>query len=215
MDHEPREVLMSRHAHANAETTRTRLLAAAKAELLAHGFEGASVRRLCTAAGYTTGALYFFFEDKEAVLREVVRPATSAILEATTLPSEDGPRDSDGVELRVRRLAKAVSTHRDATRILLANQQRPTFESFSQQLDEVLLEQLGLLAERAEPALAQSQVLGQPFAHWLTLCCTDRLIPAFLSSADERDVARLAAQLSRTAKARLNSLLDLARHWAA
>lgn len=45
--------------------TKSKLLASAKAEFLEKGYINASLRSICKNAGVTTGALYFFFRDKE------------------------------------------------------------------------------------------------------------------------------------------------------
>ncbi|SDL14203.1 ScbR family autoregulator-binding transcription factor [Streptomyces indicus] len=54
---------------------RTRvLIARAAAEVFAeYGFAGASVTKITERAGLTLGALYFHFENKEALAREIVR----------------------------------------------------------------------------------------------------------------------------------------------
>lgn len=57
-----------------APGTRERLLAAAAAEFLEHGYERASLRRICAEAGVTTGALYFVFKNKDDLFRAVVAP---------------------------------------------------------------------------------------------------------------------------------------------
>ncbi len=40
--------------------TKEKLLQSARAEFLAKGYQGASLRSICKASGVTTGALYFF-----------------------------------------------------------------------------------------------------------------------------------------------------------
>lgn len=52
--------------------TRRRLLESAKKEFLEKGYLQASLRSICKNAGVTTGALYFFFEGKEALFAELV-----------------------------------------------------------------------------------------------------------------------------------------------
>lgn len=54
--------------------TERRLLAAATKEFSAHGYDGASLRQICSSAGVTTGALYFFFQNKEDLFRRVIGP---------------------------------------------------------------------------------------------------------------------------------------------
>ena len=52
--------------------TRAKLLASAKAEFLEKGYMQASLRNICKNAGVTTGALYFFFKDKEDVFASLI-----------------------------------------------------------------------------------------------------------------------------------------------
>ena len=51
------------------QQTRQRLLRCAKAEFLSRGFEHASLRRICGAAGVTTGAVYFFLPKQGGFVR--------------------------------------------------------------------------------------------------------------------------------------------------
>lgn len=56
------------------KNTREQLIDAAAQVFLDKGFEGASLRAICKKAGVTTGALYFFFENKEALFGSIVEP---------------------------------------------------------------------------------------------------------------------------------------------
>ena len=48
------------------------LIEAAKKEFLEKGYNKASLRKICADAGVTTGALYFFFKNKEELFSEIV-----------------------------------------------------------------------------------------------------------------------------------------------
>ena len=48
------------------------LLASAKREFLEKGYAHASLRRICEGANVTTGALYFFFRNKEELFESLV-----------------------------------------------------------------------------------------------------------------------------------------------
>ena len=52
--------------------TKKHLIECAKAEFMEKGFAGASLRNICQEAGVTTGALYFFFHDKDDLFCEIV-----------------------------------------------------------------------------------------------------------------------------------------------
>ena len=61
-----------------------------------YGFEKSSLRRICTRAGVTTGALYASFRDKDDLFENVIKPVTdhidsvmgSIIGESGNLPAE-------------------------------------------------------------------------------------------------------------------------------
>ena len=71
---------MTRKAGAVPEETKMRLLESAALEFASYGFAKASLRRICANAEVTTGALYFFFQDKEDLFRQTLSPATGRIL---------------------------------------------------------------------------------------------------------------------------------------
>lgn len=52
---------------------------AAKQVFAAHGIEGASVRGIARAAGYTTGAIYTYFASKEDLYAEVLRDSLDTL----------------------------------------------------------------------------------------------------------------------------------------
>lgn len=54
--------------------TKEKLLRSARAEFIAKGYQGASLRTICKNAGVTTGALYFFFKDKDDLFTSLVAP---------------------------------------------------------------------------------------------------------------------------------------------
>ncbi len=55
-------------------TTQERILACSRREFLQKGFKGASLRRIAAAAGLTTGAIYGYFRDKNAIFEALVDP---------------------------------------------------------------------------------------------------------------------------------------------
>ena len=59
--------------------TKEKLLQSARAEFLAKGYQGASLRSICKASGVTTGALYFFFKDKDEVFTSLGAPQLNTL----------------------------------------------------------------------------------------------------------------------------------------
>lgn len=56
----------------NNKETKERLIESARAEFSEKGYTKASLRKICADAGVTTGALYFFFKDKEDLFAAIV-----------------------------------------------------------------------------------------------------------------------------------------------
>ena len=50
----------------------------------AEGLDGASLRAIAAAAGYTPAALYFHFESKEAIYAEVLRASLANLGQAVS-----------------------------------------------------------------------------------------------------------------------------------
>ncbi|MDP9600451.1 UNVERIFIED_ORG: AcrR family transcriptional regulator [Variovorax paradoxus] len=75
------------------DARRSLVLDAARAVFLEAGIEGASVREIARRAGYTPGAIYSYFESKEAIyaalLDESIQRLQAAVAEAPV--SQDGP----------------------------------------------------------------------------------------------------------------------------
>ena len=56
------------------------LLALALDEIVEHGYDGTSVRKIANRAGVTVPALYYHFENKQAMLRELLDHAMRIVL---------------------------------------------------------------------------------------------------------------------------------------
>ena len=56
----------------NDKQTKLKLIECAKKEFIEKGYMKASLRNICSEAGVTTGAMYFFFKDKEELFESVV-----------------------------------------------------------------------------------------------------------------------------------------------
>lgn len=67
---------------AKADKTKAALLEAATEAFLRHGFMGASLRAIAREAGLTTGAVYRYFQDKDALFTAATQQAADSILTA-------------------------------------------------------------------------------------------------------------------------------------
>lgn len=63
------------------EDARARILAEARRIVLEQGFAALTMRRIAEAAGYSAGALYLHFENRDAIARELGESGMAALLE--------------------------------------------------------------------------------------------------------------------------------------
>ncbi len=82
----------------NEKKTRQKLIDSAKKEFLAKGYAKASLRSICADAGLTTGALYFFFENKEDLFSAIVDPPLGGLKSILFQHFRDDEEEMSGIE---------------------------------------------------------------------------------------------------------------------
>ena len=140
------------------QENRTKLLNCAKAEFLAMGFEKASLRHICQKAGVTTGAVYFFFRNKEDLFCQLVSNTDkelsalgNALLEREFHEPETGA-DCDA------RLMEFLYRRKDEILLLLEKSAGTRYASYSEELYGQMRELFSLFFQKftgraAEPEL--------------------------------------------------------------
>lgn len=74
---------------------RNLILEAARNVFEAEGLDGASLRAIAAAAGYTPAALYFHFESKEAIYAEILQDSLSKLGEAVRQAASDASEPTE------------------------------------------------------------------------------------------------------------------------
>lgn len=74
------------------EEVRQAILKAAADEFMQHGFLGASMREIARKAECSLSNLYNYFESKDDLLSEIVKPTTSLVMEALSMCAQGCPR---------------------------------------------------------------------------------------------------------------------------
>ena len=69
-----------------SSSTLERIHAAAQAEFLEKGYQGASLRNIVKTAGVTTGALYGYYDSKEALMPVTNMCSSRRSMSGTVLP---------------------------------------------------------------------------------------------------------------------------------
>lgn len=175
--------------------TKEKLLASAKTEFMEKGYAKASLRKICANAGVTTGALYFFFNDKEDLFRSIVEKPLRDLLEmismhfaedAQLLSEMDGYAYSDGDhEELVQLLIRHLYANRDVFLLLLTKSQGTAFENCIDEVVEKIEKGYRVMAERMAEKTPGMQV--NPYMlHWMTHMNIDAFIHLLTHEPDEQ-----------------------------
>ena len=155
--------------------SREKLIASAKKEFLEKGFEEASLRSISSAAGLTTGAVYFFFRDKNglfgAVVDEPVQKIMSVINEHFAADMEVSPEDfthsSGDHDDFADALISALYSDRDAVLILLEKASGSVYENIVDKFIEMMEQYNAKLAENYLVMFRDKRV-DEYMLHWLS-----------------------------------------------
>jgi AcrR family transcriptional regulator len=71
---------LKRKPRGEGASRREEILAAAKRLFLTEGYEHATIRKIAAAVGVTSGALYLYFPDKDAILRAIAEDTFGTLL---------------------------------------------------------------------------------------------------------------------------------------
>ena len=109
---------------ARREATRQRILDAARVVFAEKGVFGASIEDICEQAGFTRGAVYSNFADKDDILREVIEREHQALLDhiagSIDIVDEElaaAPSLEVAVASLVNRIVRTIPSEREVTLI--------------------------------------------------------------------------------------------------
>ncbi|MCR4716429.1 MAG: TetR/AcrR family transcriptional regulator [Lachnospiraceae bacterium] len=153
---------------------------AAFKEFFEKGYMKASLRKICSDAGVTTGALYFFFKDKDelfcSLVRGVVDEIKSVMLEHFAL--EQNIKEKDFIEALIGEGAgkedfKALSDitdimykNRDLVLLLLTKAQGSSLENVVDVFIDLSTKQYETLSDKMSKAFPNKSI-SKYFAHWV------------------------------------------------
>lgn len=139
------------------KATREKLIECARQEFLEKGYLKASLRGICQKAGVTTGALYFFFRNKEdllsAVAGETLRGLNQIIrahfsreidTDAGTALTGDASEDIQSAK----EIMHYLYRHYDMVLFLLTKSQGSSYEDIAGQFADVLEQHYDQLTEQ-------------------------------------------------------------------
>jgi AcrR family transcriptional regulator len=175
-----------------ADEPRDRILSAAGREFAAHGYESATIRDICLAAGVNVAAVNYYFGDKQRLYIESVKHAHEQRVRQVPLPAWTAgtpPRDKlhDFVDnmlermlgfgqppWQVRLMMREVLHPTEACRELVEDYIRPHFALLVSILDELAHGRLS----QAELRRVALSIIGQCFLYRAAGDVVAMLVPA-------------------------------------
>ena len=116
--------------------TEQKLIKSGKEEFLKKGYAKANLRDICKNAGVTTGAFYFSFENKEALLSAILAPVITdyeKMCSTFARREDDDPNTADDNE---RQMMEYLSEHRTEAIILMEKSAGSRYEKFRPQISQ-------------------------------------------------------------------------------
>ena len=189
---------MSRKAQTDSGETKRGLIASATEEFAEYGYEGASLRQICSKAGVTTGALYFFFDSKEDLFNSVVSPLMSEFpsILATWIEHDlsvicDGAGEPTNVEELPDGLSELLQQYPLVPKIVLSNRDNPVVKKY---LDAKVDEIAASIEDRA--AMKNGKESDGFSSRLLATMCVDAFIDILASDDDTRAISRHLSEMS-------------------
>lgn len=179
--------------------TKEKLIASAKAEFLEKGYVKASLRKICANAGVTTGALYFFFDDKEDLFRAIVEPPMTTLVnmmqehfiedeQILSLPGIYEHQEGDHDEI-AEMLIHHLYQNYDAFILLLTQSQGTAFEDSLDRLVDMTEKRFAVSAGLFASQTAVKQV-NSYLVHWMAHMTIDAFIHLLTHEREEQVAVR-------------------------
>lgn len=139
------------------QTTQQRILQAAQEEFLRLGFQNSSLRSIAKACGVTTGALYGYYADKDALFDALVREAAETLYEIyrrgheefEALPLERQLTEmTEEIEPRIWKCFDYVYEHYDAFKLLICHAEGTSYENYVHRMAEVEVQSSAIFLSR-------------------------------------------------------------------
>ena len=119
--------------------TRDRILNSAKKCFLEYGFQAAPLRKIAKDAGFTSGALYGYFDSKEALFYAITDPIAERLIKKLNEIKEEMDKIPDQDRLRqmgsayyhhIPEIVELLLSDRDAVKLIVTGSRGTRYEAF-------------------------------------------------------------------------------------
>lgn len=187
----------------NNKETKERLIECARAEFTEKGYMKASLRKICADAGVTTGALYFFFKDKEDLFASIVEQPFNELknllfehfaLERELTISEVYKHIEIGHDELSAALIHHLYANLDAFMLLFTKSQGTRFERCVDDMVDMIDKEFRTMAENIAKQLTNKRV-NSYMLHWLSNMIIDAFIHLLTHEPDEKKAVGIMSRI--------------------
>lgn len=189
-----------------SQETKNNLLASAKTEFFEKGYMQASLRNICKNAGVTTGAMYFFFEDKEDLFASLVEEPLNGLYTTMKEHYLDEKEQADSGEVLMHDISQDIEIARqvigymyryhDEFELLLEKSQGSRFENFVDRFVEISEEHFRVMADVMAKQIGREPVEDY-IIHWLTHLLIDMFMHMMTHETSEKDAVKYIETMVR------------------
>ena len=177
--------------------TKEKLLISAKEEFMEKGFQNASLRKISSKAGVTTGAVYFFFGDKDGLLAGLVDDVYQSVMNTIGhhLNEMSGsgfvahahkPGDHDDF---VEELVHELYQHYDAVVLLLSKATGSKYENAVDDITALVESRISELAKEYAD-FAKGKKVNDHMIHWMSHTSVTAFVHAMTHIKDEKEALK-------------------------
>lgn len=176
--------------------TKEKLLICAKHEFMEKGYTKASLRNICKDAGVTTGALYFFFKDKEDLFATLVQEPLDKLysvmiehyqgeveqFQKEILGTKDYSEDSEAANQVIHYLYQ----YHEEFQLILTKSQGSRFENSIDRFVNITEQHYKILADKLAQEL-DMQKLDDYMIHWISHMQIDVFVHMITHEISEKE----------------------------
>ncbi|MFA9465686.1 MAG: TetR/AcrR family transcriptional regulator [Velocimicrobium sp.] len=160
----------------NDKETKVKLLVSAKKEFMEKGYIQASLRTICKEAGVTTGALYFFFHDKEDLFASLVEEPLNKLYEIMNYHYEEEiTQAKDGITSKedfsddleaAKQVIHYMYQHYDECQLILLKSQGSRFEYSIDKFVDITEKHYLVISDKISE-LTKREKVDDYIIHWM------------------------------------------------
>lgn len=179
--------------------TRNKLLESARAEFLDKGYMKASLRSICKNAGVTTGALYFFFENKEDLFDALTEDVIGILYRTLSMHFERERQLQDEELLQInqeddfeedmeaaKQIIHQMYLRREDILLVLTKSQGTKHEDIVDRFIELAEKHYRIMADKMQKA-SGSAAVSDTVIHWLSHVQIDTFVYMIVHIEEEQE----------------------------